>query len=744
MAAPQTDNSSDFGSIRPGAEGKALLKASTEMAKVILAVAEMVEKRRADADWALERLQHLLTIKQLQEIETEQLRTVIDGSIRLSSVAERYPTVGDLAEVNATKLQAIDGVGVQTANKVMAAVGVIEGNVRQSIPIRISTDNQSAEYGNFVQAAWRLHLSKELAQPFLDRYLALAPRLNELVRTAAPMASRLRFLFRGTPARSVALEAAQELARLLTHETPSVADLRQLKSALVAITPSIDEAWRAFASNPHSINQVLAESGRQREAPEATQGYLPGDIARHVNAQQLDTSLLKATLRGYQAFGARFALAQQRTILGDDMGLGKTVEALAAACHLSAKGEIHILVVSPASVLVNWLHETTKHTHLETFRLHGNGLAAELDSWVTSGGVAVTTFGTLRSFEIPPDLEISLLVVDEAHFVKNLEAKRTQAVIATGRRSNRVLYMTGTPMENRLDEFKSLIAQLQPEVLERISNAGFLAGADVFRPLVAPVYLRRNQADVLSELPERIDVAEWLEFGEGDAAAYRRAVASSNFMAMRQAAYALGNPDGSAKLARLVELVDQVSEQNRKVIVFSFFRSVLTVVAETLGTSVIGPITGDVTPQQRQALVDEFTNREGPAVLVAQVIAGGVGLNIQAASVVIMAEPQIKPSMEEQAIARSHRMGQTRTVYVHKLLVENSVDERMLEILAEKQRLFDEYAVGSTLKDAADAAIDTDNVDDEALAITPQLQNEIIRRERERLGLPEVEVLEPT
>jgi SNF2 family DNA or RNA helicase len=115
---------------------------------------------------------------------------------------------------------------------------------------------------------------------------------------------------------------------------------------------------------------------------------------------------------------------------------------------------------------------------------------------------------------------------------------------------------------------------------------------------------------------------------------------------------------------------------------------------------VLGPLTGSVPPSVRQEMVDEFTAVSGPAVLVAQIQVGGVGLNVQAASVVIIAEPQWTPSTEEQAIARAHRMGQVRRVDVHRLLCENSVDQRMLEVLHGKRVAFDQYARRSDLAEA--------------------------------------------
>jgi SNF2 family DNA or RNA helicase len=181
-----------------------------------------------------------------------------------------------------------------------------------------------------------------------------------------------------------------------------------------------------------------------------------------------------------------------------------------------------------------------------------------------------------------------------------------------------------------------------------------------------------------------------------------------------------------------VEIAGEAADGGRKVIVFSYFRDVLETVIDVLagrdgvpGLHVVGPLTGGIQPADRQAMVDEFTAATGPAVLVSQIQAGGVGLNIQAASVVIIAEPQLTPSIEEQAIARAHRMGQVRRVDVHRLLCEDSVDQRILELLADKREAFDEYARRSDMASAAPDAIDT--------GPETELRHRIVAAERKRL-----------
>ncbi len=494
--------------------------------------------------------------------------------------------------------------------------------------------------------------------------------------------------------------------------------------------------WNKYASNVVEFNGLLIEISGQKPDQDASEGFLPEEIVESIRAFSLDTALLKSSLRGYQAFGAKFALVQRRVILGDEMGLGKTIEALAVLCHLHAHGAACFLVVCPASVLANWEHEVRRHSRLESvWQLHGAGRSHRRWQWAHHGGVAITTFDTLRALE-PLDRTLDAVVIDEAHYVKNPDAIRTRAARAWLDRADLALLMSGTPMENSVEEFRSLVSRVRPDIARTIRSTDGIGGADAFRKAVAPVYLRRNQTDVLNELPEKIETAEWLTLDGAAAKVYGRAVAQGNFMAMRRAAFLTRAPEDSPKLSRLLEIVDEAAENDRKVVVYSYFREVIDRIDSALGRRSVGPLTGDVPARDRQVLVDRFSERREPAVLVSQVQAGGVGLNIQAASVVILAEPQWKPSTEEQAVARCHRMGQARPVEVHRLLTENSVDERMLIVLARKSALFADYVRASAMRDAAPDAIDVTDIDStREVASQVEVERRIIELERRRLSM---------
>ncbi|MHC4429232.1 MAG: DEAD/DEAH box helicase, partial [Planctomycetota bacterium] len=430
---------------------------------------------------------------------------------------------------------------------------------------------------------------------------------------------------------------------------------------------------------------------------------LPEEIARRVEAFPLNASGLDVTLRRYQQFGAKYLLAQERTLLGDEMGLGKTIQALAAVTHLAndTPGR-HFLVVCPASIIRNWTREIGGRTMLPLRLLFGDDRDDDLAAWLTDGGVAVTSYATLRSLALPEDLEardvrIALVVVDEAHYAKNPKAGRTRALRAVIDHAERLALMTGTPLENDVDEFTRLVGMASPEIASRLTED--ITGFRTLSSAVAPVYLRRNQKDVLRELPDRIEKQEWLDLDADDEEAYRAAVLDRNYMAMRRSVTVGDGSGRSAKLDHLGELLEEYRALGRKVLVFSFFLGVLDVLAKRFDA--VGTVRGELSPEKRMTLMDEFRGRDGFALLASQIQAGGVGLNLQAASVVVLMEPQWKPSTEDQAIARAHRMGQTEHVVVHRMLARQTVDERMVELLAAKRETFDRHVRESALKQAS-------------------------------------------
>ncbi|MFJ8492325.1 DEAD/DEAH box helicase [Streptomyces sp. NPDC094038] len=667
--------------------------------------------------------------RELDAIPVARLQDVTEGRLRLGGVEQSgLRTVGAVLEAGAYRLLQIPGVGRRTVDQMLAAARRLSEAVHETVAVHIDVDRPEPSTTALVVALQVLVEAGPEAWRAVDRADALSQRLEPLLADARPAAGRFRILLAGRERKARALAAVAEL-RPLVDEADRGRLLELFAQASVDLLrgPSSDlAAWADFELRSADYYSLLAEISGAAPDVAAAEGFLPDEIAERVRAQHLDDSHRRVSLRGYQAFGARFALAQRNVILGDEMGLGKTIQAIAVLAHLAAEGQSHFMVVCPASVLVNWTREIEARSALRVLLLHGPDRRDVFADWKGRGGVGVTTFDALRGFPVPGGGEVGLFVVDEAHSVKNPKAKRSQAVALWAERCERTLFMTGTPMENRVAEFRSLVGMLDRGVAESLDDGDALAGSVAFRKAVAPVYLRRNQQDVLTELPSLQHTDEWEELSASDAEAYRDAVRAGNFMAMRRAAYL--RPEKSAKLERLREIVEEAGENGQKTVVFSYFKDVLRVVEKALaeGTAVFGPLTGDVPAARRQRLVDDFAAAPGAAVLLAQIQAAGVGLNMQAASVVVICEPQIKPTVEHQAVARAHRMGQVRPVRVHRLLATGGVDERLVEMLERKTRLFDAYARRSAVAEATPDAVDVSDT---------ELARRIVEEEQARLGM---------
>ena len=700
-----------------------LLTSNDQMENLVTSRIEDVRK-----DLIHDRL-HSMPVKELKRLSKNSIPTA-------ELEASGLRSIGHLTNCSRYRLEAIRGIGPITAKRVFEAAHRAKDQVTDQSPVRFDMERRPLIQTKLLDEIFKLDLARrevETRRPTLEELFSLIAKDIPLARLEC---QPIRRFFSSRIRKDAARSAILRLNSLLNKgSTISLHEnLRNIGDRLSKRGVRDDNVWKDYERRSAHYNALLAEVGKFDEDTESSAGFASSEIIAKIKEINLDNRLLKVNLRGYQAFGAKYALVQKHTILGDEMGLGKTIEALALICHLKRNGGAHFLVVCPASVMVNWEHEVFRHTHLKSFfRLHGNERDLLLVDWVSRGGLAVTTYDTLRSLDLPYGLTISALIIDEAHYVKNPSALRTIAVCEWLRQSDYSILMTGTPMENRVEEFQTLVNHVRPKTGLGIDLHNGYINPNAFRRSVSNVYLRRNQSDVLQELPEKIETEEWLILQGEAAVIYRRAVSRGNFMKMRRAAYLTKDPRKSPKLARLLEITNDAAERGLKIVVFSFFIEVINRINAALKPLSAGIITGSVSAVQRQKIIDQFTASKDPAVLVCQVQAGGVGLNIQAASVVILAEPQWKPSTEEQAIARCHRMGQVRRVEVHRLLTENSVDEHMMKLLRNKSVLFDAYARKSAMKEATPDAVD--NSTRGAVGSDRELKSLIIAKERQRLGI---------
>ena len=614
-------------------------------------------------------------------------------------------TVADLSGRSFGSLLNYRGVGDVTAEAAIRAFGIFQESARAHVRLLPDPDNRRPSDGRLLVALAKYEtLVREISTRTDEaqvRYLDTGEQLQAL-RAKTRLSDHL-----------FSLGSQADLSRSTAHLAAEFrwvnTEARNLSDYAERLTMDLAETWKRYAGNAATFIALLESVLPARVVAKGAlagpdmRGGLPAEIADAVEATQVDLRLLTANLRRYQQFGVQYIVCQKRVLLGDDMGLGKTIQVLAAMCHLAVQGKKHFFVVAPNSVLINWEREVKKHTKLNPIVVHGFDRDDELEQWQREGGVAITTYTTLGRL-VDKIAAIDLLAVDEAHSVKNPEAQRTQSVVRLSGLTEFLVFMSGTALENRLSELQFLIKTVQPKVDAEVASLLKQvrpAPAEV-RMKLAPVYLRRTQADVLTELPDLTETDEVIPLEPADIEAYR--LSPDNLMHKRLAATIGAGGQQSAKFDRLRELLEGYKEDGRKIAVFSFFRQVLDDVSTVVGGC--PQIHGSISAEERQLVLDRFAAMEGFGVLALQIEAGGVGINLQCAQVVILMEPQFKPSTERQAIARVRRMGQTRKVNSHRLIAKGTVDEALVLLVEQKKQVFEDYAQHSSVKDASGMAID--------------------------------------
>jgi len=425
-------------------------------------------------------------------------------------------------------------------------------------------------------------------------------------------------------------------------------------------------------------------------------------------------------------------------ILADDMGLGKTAQALAHVLTEKEAGRLAhpALVVLPTSLLFNWQAEAQRMAPgLRVLSLHGPD-RRERFAQIARHDLVLTTYPLLwRDIDALAAQPFHLLILDEAQMVKNAGSRSARALRRL--KAPHLLCLTGTPLENHLGELWAQFDFLMPGFLgdarsfnarwrKPIEEHGETVRAQLLAHRVRPFILRRRKRDVAADLPPRTDMMVRVSLQGRQRELYesvrvaadkqvRRVLQRQSFdgaqitlldalLKLRQvccdprlvkgseAARAQPATMEHAKLEWLADTLPALVAEGRRVLVFSQFTEMLTLVAEELDALALPylALTGATPPRARGAVVQRFQAQDDPAappILLASLKAGGVGLNLTAADTVIHLDPWWNPAVEEQATARAHRIGQDQPVFVYKIVVEGSIEERMLELQARKLAL---------------------------------------------------------
>ena len=691
-------------------EVKALLRKHRELYARFGQLDALAQRSKAEIQAAASKITAESTAKLLETVDVDELSRRKKG-IRVKSLHDAgFNTIADILRANSMQISSINGISPEGAKEIKRIAVSIANTAQRSAKIRLSADDKNDASTALVIALFkykRLLPAINISADFRSYY---GSALSKAVSDAKPATGGLRWAFSSSSKKQAADAACAELSQILSDANlaPVNESLNVLRQQFAYV--SAKNAWDDFTRDSVTYINIL-ESIEPETVGSGEDIYgLPEELAESVAAVELNLTGLRCSLRRYQEWGVKYAVARRRVLLGDEMGLGKTVQAIAAMVHLRNGGATHFAVVCPASVLTNWCREIEKHSDLGVIRVHGSAKTAALQKWIAEGGVAVTTYETTSAFELDDSFRVTMLTVDEAHYIKNPSAQRTVNVKRLCAHAERLLFMTGTALENKVEEMAVLINILNRDVAKQIQPLLSISSAPQFREAVAPVYYRRKREDVLTELPELVESLEWCDLLPEEKKVYREAINEQNFMAARRVSWHVDDLEKSSKAKRLLEIVEDAREQDRKVLIFSFFLDTVGKIAALLGESCMEPVTGSVSPARRQEIIDEFDKAPAGTSLIAQIQSGGTGLNIQSASVVIMCEPQLKPSIENQAISRAYRMGQARSVLVYRLLCDDTIDERIMDILKQKQKEFDAFA------DESKAADDTLELDKASIA----------------------------
>lgn len=565
-----------------------------------------------------------------------------------------------------------------------------------------------------------------------ERVSLVSPLLN-LLRTQPNILQRLDAL---TDAHRIPLTLDEK--RFLPIPVP------RLKAWLKPLLEFLDDD-RPRLSRYHAA--ALADLGDQDVQ------WLSGDALRALGGKLRDFSGIaetppapqfQATLRPYQQAGLSWLQFLREYgfagILADDMGLGKTVQTLA---HIqlekqAGRADRPSLVIAPTSLLPNWAAEARQFApDLKLVTLHGPDRAQHFDT-LPEADLILTTYPLLvRDRDVLTHCEYHLLVLDEAQFIKNPKAQSHAA--ARQIKARHRLSLTGTPLENHLGELWAQFDFLMPGMLGNVKrfNETFRnpiekqADSDARQRLsrrVAPFVLRRTKEQVLAELPPCTEIVRWVEFSDAQRDLYEslriafdkklrtalqaQGVGRSQIMILdallklRQvccdprlvkldSAQKIGaqGSQHSAKLTELLELVTELLDEGRRILLFSQFTSMLGLIEAEFRKRGWGysKLTGQT--RDRAQPVRDFQDGKVPIMMIS-LKAGGTGLNLTAADTVIHYDPWWNPAVEAQATARAHRMGQDKPVFVYKLLGRGTVEEKILALQSRKKGLSDQMLSG--------------------------------------------------
>jgi non-specific serine/threonine protein kinase len=442
---------------------------------------------------------------------------------------------------------------------------------------------------------------------------------------------------------------------------------------------------------------------------------------------------LDAILRPYQESGFNWLAYLDKVkwggLLADDMGLGKTIQTLTFLQHYqNTNGTLNALVVCPTTLLYNWQNEINKFTNGLTFMIHHGSSRAAKQSVLEEFNIVITTYGTLRSdIELLMKVQFDYAILDESQAIKNPTSKVTKAAMLLNTKNKFAL--SGTPMQNNTFDIYAQLNFLNPGMLgnKEFFKDNFATPIDKFqekttkehlRKLIYPFLLRRTKEQVAKDLPDKTEITLYCQMEAPQRKiydAYRnlyrakilgtiddQGIEKSQFAILQGLMKLRQICDSPAILkgeevqlqnhsVKLTELTREIKENisNHKALVFSQFLGMLGLIREKLDEEGIQYeyFDGSYTSKQREAAIKNFQENEECRIFLISLKAGGTGLNLTAADYVYLMDPWWNPAVEQQAIDRTHRIGQTKNIFAYRYICKDTVEEKIVELKQKKNSL---------------------------------------------------------
>jgi SWI/SNF-related matrix-associated actin-dependent regulator 1 of chromatin subfamily A len=414
----------------------------------------------------------------------------------------------------------------------------------------------------------------------------------------------------------------------------------------------------------------------------------------------------------------------KRFILADDMGLGKTTSTIIAALETGAK---KILIISPASLKINWMREIQNYTDRSVYICEGKNFSTEHDFVIINYDI-IKNFYDIKDKENSPiyQTNFDLIVIDEAHYLQNAQAQRTKLVNSFSKRADRLWLLTGTPMTSRPINYFNLLNLIESPVAQnwmayairycegyqfkagprKVWNVKGASNLEELRERTSRQVLRRLKQDVL-DLPDKIITPVYLRLKSrlyeelmGEYFDWFRANSeeSSSLTLQFSKLTKVRQIIADEKVSSTIELCENIIEQGKKVIVFTNFTQSLQKIVEHFGKQCVF-LDGSCSKVHRQNAVDQFQENDKVTVFVGNIKAAGVGITLTAAEAVVMNDLSFVPSDHSQAEDRAYRYGQNSNVSVYYPIFENSIEGVIYDILSKKKSIF-ETVMGDNLDKA--------------------------------------------